>query len=241
MTLDESIQLQMRLQSQIDPNLTWVSQPHTPLLESFRLANQLAASGVFHTIQQQDFLWKQLSPHTSLWHSIEQAVTIANQMPPDLLAAKMSISSYDLATSALRAAAPYIPSEFQPAYEDECKKFKADAPVQKPSVDTIINIINLLVAVLALILPMMSPSQVDDLEQQNDQLIALERQQLEELQEQNDALRRQNELLQENIDAAQALHDTAVGILEGIQVMSQELQVLREKTEALSDDVYPDR
>ena len=146
-----------------------------------------------------------------------------------------------MATSALRAAAPYIPSEFQPAYEDECKKFKADAPVQKPSVDTIINIINLLVAVLALILPMMSPSQVDDLEQQNDQLIALERQQLEELQEQNDALRRQNELLQENIDAAQALHDTAVGILEGIQVMSQELQVLREKTEALSDDVYPDR
>ena len=242
MTLDEYLQIQNRLQWQIDlasrciPYPTWVNQ----FSEAYRLTNQLAANGIFNLIQEQQYLWNQFSSYESLWKSIEQATTIASQFPPNLLETTISISSYDTVSSAIHTAAPYIPAENRAIYENECEKVEEAAPTQKLSADTIISLISLLLAALSFLLSLTPDPQLEEITHQNEQLITLESQQLAEIQEQNALLEEQNRLLQERADSSQALNDTAVSILEGLQILSQELQTFCEESEDLSDGPHPD-
>lgn len=209
--------------------------------EIYRVSNQLAKSGIFNMIQEQRSLWDQVSSHyESLRESIEQATAITSQLPDNLLTTAIPVPSYGTISSALHAAEPYIPTENRAIYEDECEKVKEAAPIQKLSVDTIIGLFSLLLAALSFVLSLMPDSQLEELARQNEQLITLESQQLAEIQEQNALLEEQNRLLQERADSSQALNDTAVSILEGLQVLSQELQAFCEESEDLSDGPHPD-
>ena len=279
LTLDEYLQVQNRLQSQIDlaskcvPDFTWMNgvldrfseayrlsnqltasgifdtirvqqslwtQSSNQFLEAYRFSNQFAASGIFNLLQEQQYPWNRFSSYESLWKSIEQVTTIASQLPANLLETTIPISSYNTVSSAIHTAVPYIPAENRAIYENECEKVEEAAPIQKLSVDTIIGLFSLLLAALSFVLSLMPDSQSEELARQNEQLIALEGQQLAEIQEQNALLEEQNRLLQERADSSQALNDTAVSILEGLQVLSQELQAFCEESEDLSDGPHPD-